>query len=98
VLVDTYSPEELLHRLALSLPQQEGKGRDGLLETVQSVLKYSVNTWDQGFLDKLYSNTNAVFSPCPPGFRRAELWTDAVRLTHVTGRRDIRATPLGAQH
>jgi hypothetical protein len=23
-------------------------------------LKYSVNTWDQGFLDKLYASTNAV--------------------------------------
>lgn len=27
---------------------------------VQDVLKYSVNTWDQGFLDKLYASTNAV--------------------------------------
>lgn len=37
-----------------------GKGKDGLLETVEQVLKYSVNTWDQGFLDKLYASTNAV--------------------------------------
>jgi hypothetical protein len=27
---------------------------------VQKILKYSVNTWDQGFLDKLYASTNAV--------------------------------------
>jgi glutamate decarboxylase len=27
---------------------------------VRSVLRYSVNTWDRGFLDKLYSSTNAV--------------------------------------
>ncbi len=40
----------------------DGKGKDGLLQTVEQVLKYSVNTWDQGFLDKLYSSTNAVRS------------------------------------
>jgi glutamate decarboxylase len=37
-----------------------GKGKKGLLDTVQQVLNYSVNTWDQGFLDKLYASTNAV--------------------------------------
>jgi len=37
-----------------------GKGKEGLLAAVDQVLKYSVNTWDQGFLDKLYSSTNAV--------------------------------------
>ncbi|KAK5240611.1 Glutamate decarboxylase 2, partial [Cryomyces antarcticus] len=37
-----------------------GKGKDGLLETVQRILQYSVNTWDQGFMDKLYASTNAV--------------------------------------
>ena len=37
-----------------------GKGKEGLLATVEQLLKYSVNTWDQGFLDKLYSSTNAV--------------------------------------
>lgn len=36
------------------------KGKEGLLHTVEQVLKYSVNTWDQGFLDKLYASTNAV--------------------------------------
>jgi len=39
-----------------------GKGKDGLLETVEQLLQYSVNTWDQGFLDKLYAGTNAVCS------------------------------------
>jgi glutamate decarboxylase len=38
----------------------DGRGKDGLLATVDQVLKYSVNTWDQGFLDKLYASTNAV--------------------------------------
>ena len=39
-----------------------GKGKEGLLATVEQVLKYSVNTWDQGFLDKLYASTNSVSS------------------------------------
>lgn len=39
---------------------ENGKGKEGLLETVEQVLKYSVNTWDQGFMDKLYASTNAV--------------------------------------
>ncbi len=39
-----------------------GKGKDGLLQTVEQLLKYSVNTWDRGFMDKLYSSTNAVRS------------------------------------
>ena len=45
--------------MKLELPGN-GKGKEGLLATVEQVLKYSVNTWDQGFLDKLYSSTNAV--------------------------------------
>lgn len=49
-----------MERLGFSLPKQEGKGREGFLETVKGVLKYSVNTWDQGFLDKLSASTNAV--------------------------------------
>jgi glutamate decarboxylase len=27
---------------------------------VEKVLEWSVNTWDQGFMDKLYASTNAV--------------------------------------
>lgn len=37
-----------------------GRGAQGLLEVVEKVLKYSVNTWSEGFLDKLYGGTNAV--------------------------------------
>ncbi|GAM88834.1 hypothetical protein ANO11243_068680 [Dothideomycetidae sp. 11243] len=59
-LVEAMRPEELTKRMRFSLPQQEGRGRDGLLDTVRSVLRYSVNTWDQGFLDKLTASTNAV--------------------------------------
>ncbi|RWA11698.1 hypothetical protein EKO27_g3401 [Xylaria grammica] len=60
VLVESYRPEDLVKRLQFSLPEGQGRGKDGLLDTIQDVLKYSVNTWDQGFLDKLYSSTNAV--------------------------------------
>ena len=60
VLVDSHTPESLLNHLRFSLPTDEGLGKDGLLQTIQQVLKYSVNTWDQGFLDKLYASTNAV--------------------------------------
>jgi hypothetical protein len=35
-------------------------GKRGLLDVVKQVLRYSVNTWDQGFMDKLYASTNAV--------------------------------------
>ncbi|KAK6841257.1 hypothetical protein PG987_002117 [Apiospora arundinis] len=59
-LVDTQKPAELIEKLKLSLPEAEGRGKEGLLATIQDVLKYSVNTWDQGFLDKLYASTNAV--------------------------------------
>jgi hypothetical protein len=30
------------------------------MDVVGKVLKYSVNTWDQGFMDKLYASPNAV--------------------------------------
>lgn len=61
--MQTHKPAELLQKLSFSLPAVDGQGKDGLLETIGSVLQYSVNTWDQGFLDKLYSSTNAVSSP-----------------------------------
>lgn len=60
VLVDAHRPEDLVKRLAFSHPETEGRGREGLLDAIRDVLRYSVNTWDQGFLDKLYSSTNAV--------------------------------------
>ncbi|KAI0595942.1 pyridoxal phosphate-dependent transferase [Biscogniauxia sp. FL1348] len=60
VLVDYHPPEELVERLKFSLPEGDGRGKEGLLDIIQDVLRYSVNTWDQGFLDKLYSSNNAV--------------------------------------
>jgi len=58
--VTSRRPEELVKQLAFSLPEGQGRGEEGLLETIQNVLAYSVNTWDQGFMDKLYASTNAV--------------------------------------
>lgn len=62
VLVESRKPQELVKQLGFSLPLGEGRGEQGLLQTMQDVLQHSVNTWDQGFLDKLYASTNAVSS------------------------------------
>ncbi|KAF4126069.1 glutamate decarboxylase [Geosmithia morbida] len=59
VLVDYMRPEELAGRMKLSLPV-EGRGKEGLLEVIQKMLKYSVNTWEQGFLDKLFSTNTPI--------------------------------------
>ncbi|KAI1377999.1 glutamate decarboxylase [Hypoxylon crocopeplum] len=59
VLVDSHKPEELVKKLAISMPE-DGAGREGLLDIIQTILRYSVNTWDQGFMDKLYSSINPV--------------------------------------
>lgn len=58
-LVEYHKPGELSELMNFDLPSS-GQGKEGLLLTVEQLLKYSVNTWDQGFLDKLYSSTNAV--------------------------------------
>ncbi|KAK3112570.1 Glutamate decarboxylase 2 [Teratosphaeriaceae sp. CCFEE 6253] len=58
-LVEHHPPKKLQQLLALSLPVQ-GQGKPGLVAAVDDVLKYSVNTWDQGFLDKLYAATTPV--------------------------------------
>lgn len=63
-LVDTKSPSELTYILTddgtLSLPEH-GASQSGLLQSLSSILSYSVNTSSPGFLDKLYS------APLPPG-------------------------------
>ncbi|KAI1770158.1 glutamate decarboxylase [Hypoxylon cercidicola] len=59
VLVDFHKPQELVKKLNISMPE-EGVGREGFLDIVQTILRYSVNTWDQGFMDKLYSSINPV--------------------------------------
>jgi glutamate decarboxylase len=59
VLVEHHKPQKLVELMNFHLPG-EGQGKEGLLKTVEQVLHYSVNTWDQGFLDKLFASTNAV--------------------------------------
>ncbi|PVH73734.1 glutamate decarboxylase-like protein-like protein 1 [Cadophora sp. DSE1049] len=59
VLLEYHRPEKLAQLMSVDLPGN-GKGKEGLLAAVEKVLQYSVNTWDQGFLDKLYASTNAV--------------------------------------
>ncbi|OAA37346.1 Pyridoxal phosphate-dependent decarboxylase [Beauveria brongniartii RCEF 3172] len=59
VLVQTTAPAELAAKLDFPLPA-EGQGADGLLTMIQRILDYSVNTWDQGFLDKLYASNTPV--------------------------------------
>ncbi|KAH8692677.1 pyridoxal phosphate-dependent transferase [Talaromyces proteolyticus] len=57
-LVNHKSPDELEKLLKLDFPRT-GQGQGRFLEVVQQILHYSVNTWHQGFLDKLYASTNA---------------------------------------
>lgn len=59
VLVDMLKPAQLAAQLKFVLPE-EGQGKDGLLHAIQKVLKHSVNTWDQGFMDKLYASNTPV--------------------------------------
>lgn len=46
-LVEHYPPDKLSSILNLRLPN-EGAGKDGMLDLIQKILRYSVNTWDQG--------------------------------------------------
>lgn len=57
--MEHHKPQKLDRLLGLDLPDT-GKGQEGLLNSIRDILQYSVNTWDQGFLDKLYASTNAV--------------------------------------
>ncbi|PSR97767.1 pyridoxal phosphate-dependent decarboxylase [Coniella lustricola] len=57
---DLLPPSTLYAHLSALLPTDQGTGKDGLLHAVADILRYSVNTWDQGFLDKLYSAPSPV--------------------------------------
>lgn len=59
VLLDHHTPHELHDILSLHITDAP-QGRDGLLGIISTILKYSVNTWSQGFLDKLYASPSAV--------------------------------------
>lgn len=58
VLVEQHQPQKLVQLLDLELPESGG-GQQDFLQMVEKVLRYSVNTWDQGFMDKLYASTDA---------------------------------------
>lgn len=58
-LLNYRSPKELERLLDFSLPH-EGRGLDGIYAAARDIHKYSVNTWDQGFLDKLYHSPTPV--------------------------------------
>ena len=57
--MDYHAPQDLRSILDLDLPT-DGLGKEGLIKMTEQVLRYSVNTWNQGFMDKLYASTNAV--------------------------------------
>ncbi|KAL8807864.1 MAG: hypothetical protein Q9200_004516 [Gallowayella weberi] len=57
-LVEYHKPQKLSQLLDPQLPDI-GVGKDGFLHLVDKVLQYSVNTWDQGFMPKLYASTDA---------------------------------------
>ncbi|EER26342.1 hypothetical protein D8B26_003295 [Coccidioides posadasii str. Silveira] len=57
-LLNLKRPSELQQELQVDFPDS-GQGADGLLQILDRILQYSVNTWHQGFLDKLYASTNA---------------------------------------
>ena len=57
-IVEHHPPTELQGILKPSLPAI-GQGAPGLLEAVEKTLRYSVNTFDKGFMDKLYAATDA---------------------------------------
>lgn len=60
-MVEYHTPGELKELFGFVLPDGdvksegegggEGKGKEGLLEVVEKVLRFSVNTWDQGFCE-----------------------------------------------
>ena len=59
VLVEHHKPQKLAQLFDFQLPDA-GLGQNGLLDSLKKILQYSVNTWDQGFMDKLYASTDAV--------------------------------------
>ena len=58
-LVEHHKPQKLIQLMNVEMPN-EGQGQAGFLTAVQKILQYSVNTWDQGFMDKLYASTDAA--------------------------------------
>ncbi|KAI9472389.1 MAG: pyridoxal phosphate-dependent transferase [Benjaminiella poitrasii] len=58
-VVNYKSPEELYETFDFKLPKS-GAGIEGTFELIQSTMKYSVNSWNPRFMDKLYAGTNPI--------------------------------------
>ncbi|KAL8703345.1 MAG: hypothetical protein Q9201_003481 [Fulgogasparrea decipioides] len=57
-LVEHHKPQKLSQLLDPQLPFT-ALSRPDFLALIQKILQYSVNTWDQGFMCKLYASTDA---------------------------------------
>ncbi|KAL7273820.1 Glutamate decarboxylase 2 [Rhizina undulata] len=60
LIVEPLPPRALSDVFDLDLPAGEGRGKDGLEAVLEKVLRYSVNTWNPGFMDKLYASTDPI--------------------------------------
>lgn len=58
-LVERQEPQKLAQLLDVQFVDQ-GKGEADVLSVLERILRYSVNTWDQGFMHKLSSSTNPI--------------------------------------
>ena len=58
-LVERHEPQKLVQLLDVRLAD-EGTGEAGILRMLERILRYSVNTWDQGFMHKLSASTNPI--------------------------------------
>ena len=59
VLTEQHPPHKLHSLMNPTLPTTS-LGAQGVLDSTRDILKYSVNTWDRGFLDKLYASPDAA--------------------------------------
>ncbi|KAL9600984.1 MAG: hypothetical protein Q9219_002806 [cf. Caloplaca sp. 3 TL-2023] len=57
-LVEYHKPQKLAQLLDPQIPET-GLGQAGFVQLTEKILQYSVNTWDQGFMQKLYASTDA---------------------------------------
>ncbi|ORX88179.1 PLP-dependent transferase [Basidiobolus meristosporus CBS 931.73] len=58
-VIDPHSPQELEKIFDFELTEK-GVGPEGILDTIQGMLRYSVRSWNNRFIDKLYSGTDPI--------------------------------------
>lgn len=58
-VLEHYSAGELQSKLGLNCPE-EPCGKEKLLNILSTTLRYSANTWNPGFMDKLFASTNPI--------------------------------------